>query len=97
MLSASSAAGRRRQPRTFLPSIALILPFGYRFSVTDIDAEKIDAAIQHERTRLVALLHRLADKIEAAPTERVTDDLTWIAPAAQSLLKTVERALGRST
>lgn len=63
--------------------------------MTDIDAEKIDAAIQRERIRLVALLRALADKIETAPTERITDGLTWIAPAAEVFLKTVERALGQ--
>ena len=54
----------------------------YRSIVTDIDAEKIDAAIQRERIRLVALLRALADKIETAPTERVTDGLTCCAASA---------------
>jgi len=65
--------------------------------MTEVDVDRIDAAIQRERVRLVAMLRALADKIETAPKERVTDGLTWIAPAAETLFRTVERALGRTT
>jgi len=57
------------------------------------DTGKIDAALRDERDRIVVALRSLADKIEAAPVERVSGGLAWIATAAETLLKTVERAL----
>src|SRR5690242_20198265 len=42
-----------------------------------LDREKIDAKLDAERARLVALLRRLADRLEAAPLSRVSDGLAW--------------------
>ena len=64
--------------------------------MTQIDPEKIETAVRTERDRLVALLRRMADKLEAAPLDRLTDGVTWIAPIADVLVKTVERALSRT-
>jgi hypothetical protein len=57
------------------------------------DAGKLDAALREERDRIVVALRSLADKIEVAPVERVSGGLAWIATAAETLLKSVERAL----
>ncbi len=54
---------------------------------------KIDAAIREERDRLVVALRSLADKIENAPLERVSDGIAWVATAAEALIRTVERTL----
>jgi hypothetical protein len=62
--------------------------------MASVDPGKIDAAVKSERDRLVVALRRLADRIEGAPVERVSDGLTWVATAAETLVKTVERALG---
>jgi hypothetical protein len=59
-----------------------------------IDSEKIDAKLDAERARLVALLRRLADRIEAAPLSRVSEGLAWVAGGAEVLVRAVERALG---
>jgi hypothetical protein len=64
--------------------------------MTQIDPEKIETVVRTERDRLVALLRRMADKLEAAPLDRLTDGATWIAPIADVLVKTVERALSRT-
>lgn len=61
-----------------------------------IDPEKIDEAVRRERDRLAESLHSLADRIAAAPVERLRDGLTWSAPVAEVLVKTVDRALGRT-
>jgi hypothetical protein len=54
---------------------------------------KIDAAIREERDRLVVALRSLADKIENAPLDRVSDGIAWVATAVESLIRTVERTL----
>lgn len=59
-----------------------------------IDPEKIDAAVRNERDRIVVALRRLADRIESAPVERVSKGLGWVATAAETLVRAVERALG---
>jgi len=59
-----------------------------------LDREKIDAKLDVERARLVALLRRLADRLEAAPLSRVSDGLAWVAGGVDVLVRAVERALG---
>jgi hypothetical protein len=59
-----------------------------------LDREKIDAKLDAERARLVALLRRLADRLEAAPLSRVSDGLAWVAGGVDVLVRAVERALG---
>lgn len=54
---------------------------------------KIDAAIRDERDRLVVALRSLADKIEKAPLDRVSEGIAWVATAAEALIRTVERTL----
>lgn len=60
-----------------------------------IDIDQIDAKLEAERTRLVALLRRLADRLEAAPLSRVREALTWVAGGVEVLVRAFERALGR--
>jgi len=60
-----------------------------------ISPEKIDAKLDAERARLVALLRRLADRLEAAPLSRVSAGLAWVAGGVEVLVRAVERALGR--
>ena len=60
-----------------------------------IDPEKIDAKLDAERARLVALLRRLADRLEAAPLSRLSAGLAWVAGGVEVLVRAVERALGR--
>ena len=60
-----------------------------------IDREKIDAKLDAERARLVALLRRLADRLEAAPLSSVSEALAWVAGGVEVLVRAVERALGR--
>jgi hypothetical protein len=60
-----------------------------------IDPEKIDAKLDAERARLVALLRRLADRLEAAPLSRVSEGLAWVVGGVEVLVSTIERALGR--
>ncbi len=60
-----------------------------------LDTEKIDAKLDAERARLVALLRRLADRLEAAPLSRVSEGLAWVAGGVEVLVRAVERALGR--
>lgn len=60
-----------------------------------IDRDKIDATLGAERARLVAMLRRLADRLEAAPLSRVSEGLAWVAGGVEVLVRTVERALGR--
>ena len=57
-------------------------------------AEKVEAVINDERDRIVTALRRLADRIETAPLDRVASGIAWIATAAETLVRTVERALG---
>jgi hypothetical protein len=61
-----------------------------------IDPETIDQRLEAEKARVVALLRRLADRLEAAPVSRVSQGLTWISGGVEMLVKTVERALGRT-
>ena len=58
-------------------------------------AERVDAALREERDRLVVALRGLADKIEKAPMNRISAGIAWIASAAETLVRTVERALAR--
>ena len=60
-----------------------------------VDPEKIHATVQNERDRIVVALRRLADRIEATPVDRVSEGLAWVATAVETLVKTVERAVGR--
>jgi hypothetical protein len=60
-----------------------------------IDPEKIDAKLDAERTRLVALLRRLADRLEAAPLSRIREGLRWVVGGVEVLVRAVERGLGR--
>jgi hypothetical protein len=60
-----------------------------------IDPEKIDAKLDAERARLVALLRRLADRLEATPLSRISEGLAWVAGGVEVLVRAVERALGR--
>jgi hypothetical protein len=60
-----------------------------------IDLKEIDAKLDAERARLVALLRRLADRLEAAPLSRMSEGLAWVAGGVEMLVRTVERALGR--
>jgi hypothetical protein len=60
-----------------------------------VGPEKIDAAVKNKRDRIVVALRRLADRIEAAPVDRVSKGLAWVATAVETLVRTVERALGR--
>jgi len=59
-----------------------------------VDSGKIDAAVKNERDRIVVALRRLADRIESAPVERVSEGLAWVATAAETLVTTIERAIG---
>jgi len=60
-----------------------------------IDRDKIDAKLDAERVRLVALLRRLADRLEAAPLSRVSEGLAWVGGGVEVLVRAAERALGR--
>lgn len=60
-----------------------------------IDPDRIDATLDAERVRLVALLRRLADRLEAAPLSRVSEGLAWVAGGVDMLVRAVERAVGR--
>lgn len=62
----------------------------------NVDPGKIDAAVKSERDRIVGALRRLADRIESAPVERLSEGLTWVATAAETLVSTIDRALGGS-
>jgi hypothetical protein len=60
-----------------------------------LDPKTIDAKLDAERARLVALLRRLADRLEAAPLSRISEGLAWVAGGVEVLVRAVERALGR--
>lgn len=64
---------RQIGPNASIPDVDTL---GGREERVQLGLEKIDAAIQREWTGLVGMLRGIADKIEAAPVERVTDDLT---------------------
>ncbi|MDD1678466.1 MAG: hypothetical protein LUO93_04695 [Methanomicrobiales archaeon] len=66
-----------------------------RSQTAHIDTEKIDATLDAERARLVALLRRLADRLEAAPLSHITEGLAWVTGGVEVLMRAVERALGR--
>ena len=59
-------------------------------------ATHLNSQLREERDRLVVLLRQLADRIEAAPIDRVSEGLTWVATAAEGLVRSVERVLGRA-
>ena len=48
-----------------------------------------------ERYRLVRTLRDLADRIENAPLQRITESVAPLAAAVEPLVQLVERALGR--
>jgi len=54
-----------------------------------------DKSIDVERARLVALLCRLANRLEAAPLSRISEGLAWVAGGVEALVRAVEHALGR--
>jgi hypothetical protein len=55
--------------------------------------ERINTKVTAERDRIVKALRDLADRIERANLDRVSEGLTWVATAAETLVKTIERAL----
>ena len=55
--------------------------------------EQINAKVTAERDRIVKALRDLADRIERANLDRVSEGLTWVATAAETLVKTIERTL----
>jgi hypothetical protein len=55
--------------------------------------DRINAKVTAERDRIVKALRDLADRIERANVNRVSEGLTWVATAAETLVKTIERAL----
>jgi hypothetical protein len=55
--------------------------------------DRINAKVTAERDRIVKALRELADRIERANLDRVSEGLTWVATAAETLVKTIERAL----
>jgi hypothetical protein len=55
--------------------------------------DQINAKVTAERDRLVKALRDLADRIERAKLDRVSEGLAWVATAAETLVKTIERAL----
>ena len=55
--------------------------------------DRINAKVAAERDRIVKALRDLADRIERAKLDRVSEGLTWVATAAETLVKTIERAL----
>lgn len=57
------------------------------------DEDRINAKVTAERDRIVKALRDLADRIERANLDRVSEGLTWVATAAETLVKTIERAL----
>jgi hypothetical protein len=62
-----------------------------------VDAEQIDAKIAAERARVVTALRRLADRLEAMPTARLTTALVFVAGIVESLERAMERAFGRES
>jgi hypothetical protein len=56
--------------------------------------DQINAKVAAERDRLVKLLRDLADRLERANVDRVSGGLAWVAMSAETLVKTIERALG---
>lgn len=58
----------------------------------DIDLETLDP--RGERARLVGTLRDVAERIEKAPLDRITESLAFIVAALQPLIRLVERALG---
>ena len=60
-----------------------------------LDPKKIDEKLDAERIRIVALLRRLADRLEAAPPARISEGIAWVTAGVEVLVRTVERALGR--
>ena len=61
----------------------------------DTNSEKLDARVTGERDRLVQTLRDLADRIEQAPFNRISDSVASIATAVEPLVRVVERALRR--
>jgi hypothetical protein len=55
------------------------------------NAEHLDGMLRAERDRVVIALRALADRLEAASLDRVSQGLGWIAMAAEQLVQTVDR------
>ncbi len=68
--------------------------FGSRSHDTNTDTDKLDRTVTSERDRLVRTLRDLADRIEGAPFNRISETVAWIASALEPLTRTVERVLG---
>jgi hypothetical protein len=58
----------------------------------DVEPEKVGTKVKSQRDRLVKLFRELADRIEQAPMDRISDSLAWLAAAAEPLVRVVERA-----
>ncbi len=54
----------------------------------------LNATLEAERTRIVRSLRDLADRIERAPLERVSQGLGVVAGFAEQLIRRVEQFLG---
>jgi hypothetical protein len=64
-------------------------------SHTHVDPDQLDPKLKTERDRLVTTLRGLADRIEAAPLERLSEGLASMLVAVEPLVRAVQRALGR--
>jgi hypothetical protein len=60
----------------------------------DTDTDKLDRTVTSERDRLVRTLRELADRIEGAPFNRITESVAWLTSAVEPLTQMVDRALG---
>lgn len=59
----------------------------------DIDHETRDP--RTERERLVRTLRDVAERIEKAPLDQISESLTFFRAALEPLVRVVDRALGR--
>lgn len=66
-----------------------------RFGSRSHEPEKTDTTVSTERDRVVRTLRDLADRIERAPFNKISESLTWIATTIEPLVAVVERAAGR--
>jgi hypothetical protein len=67
-----------------------------RFGRRSHTPDDLDQQTTTDRGRLIRTLRNLADTIEAAPAERVDAGLAGMVAAAETLVRAVERALGRT-
>jgi len=61
--------------------------------VEPFDREKIDAKLEAERARLVAVLRRMADRLEQLPLSRLSEAVTVLAGWIETLERWAERVL----